>query len=455
MIDKFNFVPYSYNARVLAQKVLEEYSEGKKLSYPIDPFDILQKLKVDYQFRNFTALEGVYIVPEYEDDIAIVGINLSRPVARQRFTAAHELCHHIKDRNVSYICPVNSKDKSSAEKFADKFAGELLMPLDELKIVVDKYAEGRFISFENILKVAEYFGVSFEACTFRIAYELNRIDGEIDHKKLKSRIRKFKPDLKKKELGIVTDNFTIIKNTINAYKYFWENESQAVWYRFKNDFIYNENRLEGIEIDAEDVAEIVTDLRMKQTESEYCNSEYEGIIEIAGHSSVYDYIMKTESKISGFSILNLHKMLFQFAPFPENAGKLRNSNNFVVDAKFETADCKELPMKLLDLNNFIQENVSKIESFSISDFVDFAVQVHYKLTVMHPFQDGNGRVSRAMLNWLFRLKKLPPVYLKFKEKQEYYDALRKADLENDFKDLNQVFYKQIINSMIQLNSKFI
>lgn len=455
MKENFNFMSYSYNARSLAKRVLEEYSDGKKLSFPIDPFDILEKLKVDYQFRDFTDLEGVYIVPEDEDDIAIIGINVNRPVTRQRFTAAHELCHHIKDRNASYICPVNSKDKSSAEKFADKFAGELLMPVDELKRVVDNYADGEYISFENILKVAEYFGVSFEACTFRIAYELNRIEGETDHKKLKSRIRKFKPESKKKELGIVTDNFTTIKNTINVYKYFWENESPAVWYKFKNDFIYNENRLEGIEIDAEDVAEIVTDLRMNQIESEYCNSEYEGIIEIAGHSSVYDYIRKTEDKITGFSILNLHRMLFQFAPFPENAGKLRNSNNFVVDAKFETADCKELPIKLLELNNFIQDNVNKIEKFSISDFVDFAVQVHYKLTVMHPFQDGNGRVSRAMLNWLFRFKKLPPVYLKFKEKQEYYDALRKADLKKDFEDLNQVFYKQIINSMIQLNSKFI
>lgn len=38
----------------------------------------------------------------------------------------------------------------------------------------------------------------------------------------------------------------------------------AVWYKFKNNFVYNENRLEGLDIDPQTVAEIITDLRLNK-----------------------------------------------------------------------------------------------------------------------------------------------------------------------------------------------
>lgn len=65
---------------------------------PINPFAIMRNCGVIYQFMNAKKLEGIYIVPEDEHDIPLVGINCNRPITRQRFTAAHELCHHLKDR---------------------------------------------------------------------------------------------------------------------------------------------------------------------------------------------------------------------------------------------------------------------------------------------------------------------------------------------------------------------
>ena len=59
-----------------------------------------------------------------------------------------------------------------------------------------------------------------------------------------------------------------------------------------------------------------------------------------------------------------------------------------------------------------------------------------------------------MLNWLFKLKGLLPVYLKYKNKDKYYDALKEADLNDDYSYLSEVFYREIILSIIQLNTKF-
>ncbi|MGG5460015.1 ImmA/IrrE family metallo-endopeptidase [Clostridium sp. B9] len=439
----------------LATEVLKRIFKDKEPSFPIDPFKILDELNVVYQFRGFKDLEGIYIVPEDEDDIHIIGINNERPITRQRFTAAHELCHYLKDSKESNICPIDGRKKSHIEKFADKFASALLMPTKYLDNEVKKYEFDGFISFDDVLLVSEYFGVSFESCVFNIAYKLKKISGDTDPKALKRRISKYKPNNRKSELGIVSSEKSLLVNIINSYKLFFENQSDFIWYKFKNDFIYNENKMEGVNIEAEDVAELITDLRVKLQNSKYCNSKYKDIIEVLGHSSVYDYILSTDSKITAFRILSLHNKLYQYAPYPEEGGKFRNSNNYVTQSKFETADYKEIMSLILELDEMVKKLLEEKDNLSISEYIDKVVEIHHKITVIHPFNDGNGRVSRAFLNWLFRLKNIPPVYLKYDKKAEYYDALKSADIEKDYDKLSVIFYKQVIYSMIQLNRKVI
>ena len=90
---------------------------------------------------------------------------------------------------------------------------------------------------------------------------------------------------------------------------------------------------------------------------------------------------------------------------------------------------------------------------SISEYVERVVKIHHRITIVHPFQDGNGRVSRAILNWQFKMKGIPPIYLKADRKQEYFDALKKADLQGEYETLVCIFLRETINSMIQLNKR--
>ena len=68
-----------------------------------------------------------------------------------------------------------------------------------------------------------------------------------------------------------------------------------------------------------------------------------------------------------------------------------------------------------------------VDSLSNSEVIFEAAKIHHRLTVIHPFADGNGRCSRAVLNWIYRLKGLPPIYIKFPEKEEYYAGLKNVD----------------------------
>lgn len=152
----------------LALSFLREYSKmkGKKLSFPINPFQMLKDLGILFNFRPFKNYDGVYIPASGENDSPVVGINLKRPITRQRFSAAHELCHHLKDANNAYTCEPNSK--SEIETYAEDFAAELLMPSIKLKQKVDERAKNGYVNFDDVLYIADFFGVSFTACLYQV-----------------------------------------------------------------------------------------------------------------------------------------------------------------------------------------------------------------------------------------------------------------------------------------------
>lgn len=59
-----------------------------------------------------------------------------------------------------------------------------------------------------------------------------------------------------------------------------------------------------------------------------------------------------------------------------------------------------------------------------------AVLFHYKLVLIHPFLDGNGRISRLILNLILLKNGLFPVVIPNEKRKEYYESLIEADKGN-------------------------
>jgi Zn-dependent peptidase ImmA (M78 family)/fido (protein-threonine AMPylation protein) len=430
----------------LAESVLQTAYGGMKPSIPIDPFQLMRKFGIVYQFRGFEDLEGIYLVPESEEDIPIVGINYKRKITRQRFTAAHELCHHIKDRR-NEACPIGSNGE--IEKYAERFAAELLMPKEDFCSVAFEYAQNGKVTLDDALQISERFGVSFRSCVLQLAYRFHMLEG--DYKNLNSQIEKYKPDKKKQMLGMDIENIELLKQAIDSYVFYFQVKEDIVWYRFKNDFIYNENRMEGLNLDADEVAEIVTDLRMNCQNSVYCKEQYEDIIQVVGHSKLYDYILSTDEKLTIYKLLDLNKLLFCYAPYPEEAGKTRTDNSLVLGTKFETVDWKDVAQELIKLQQPVEQLLEGADKLSNSAYLEEVMKIHHQITQIHPFRDGNGRSSRAMMNWMLRIKGLPPVYFKVSEKGFYYEALKKADEKHDYKELLRAVIREIFRTIMKMN----
>lgn len=238
-------------AIILADDVLEKIirQEGK-IVFPIDPFQLLKKFGIILTFSDFEKLEGIIL--NDENDVTIVSINRKRPWTRQRFTAAHEYCHYVKDlkkeeRQLNYIdCFIDSK--AQIEKFADEFASHLLMPRFKLKELCEKYKnKDGYIDFESITLIAEFFVVSFKSCLNRIAYEFNMIEGNISPSELNKRVRNYHPDQKRKELISKNNDVLLLENIVDSLSYCMIDLSHHIGKKFLNEFIYYDNKLEGID----------------------------------------------------------------------------------------------------------------------------------------------------------------------------------------------------------------
>lgn len=106
----------------------------------------------------------------------------------------------------------------------------------------------------------------------------------------------------------------------------------------------------------------------------------------------------------------------------EDAGNYRTQNVRITGAPKAPPNYSKIP-KLLDelLDSLKKPGKSAIER---------AASLHHGLVAIHPFTDGNGRVSRLLTNlYLIRLG-YPPIVLRKEDRKRYYKCLRDADTGN-------------------------
>jgi len=87
------------------------------------------------------------------------------------------------------------------------------------------------------------------------------------------------------------------------------------------------------------------------------------------------------------------------------------------------ASPQETLIKMPELVNWFREEEAKKEL----PLVALAATLHHQFVSIHPFDDGNGRISRLLMNYVFYKNNLPPVVIKSADKDNYLRALRAAD----------------------------
>lgn len=247
-----------------------------------------------------------------------------------------------------------------------------------------------------------------------------------------------------------------LKEELDKLRPLKNEDEQRVMQKFRLDWNYNSNNIEGNSLSYGETKALLLFGITAQ------GKPLKDHLEIEGHNEAIDYIVKVarnEEPLTEAMIRNLHKMIlheeYEIDAITADGkptkkviklGKYKTTPNHVKTATgeiFRFASPEETPAKMEDLMNWYRTNLNNEEIHPLI----FAVEFHYRFIRIHPFDDGNGRIVRLLMNLILMQKGFPPVIVKVKDKEEYYRSLQLADSGN-----LELFYafigEQLSNSLI-------
>lgn len=182
--------------------------------------------------------------------------------------------------------------------------------------------------------------------------------------------------------------------------------------RFTANFTYESNAIEGNSLTLKDVAIVMFE-----------NASVEGkdlreIYETRNSRGVVELIMKNKFNISHEDIIKIHKILVKDIGIPKGYKKVPN---FIIGSKVKTASPENVYEEMGDLIRWYHKNKEKIHPIKL------AALFHGKFEQIHPFEDGNGRVGRFLINIILIRNKYPPLIIRNSQRVSYLKTLEDFD----------------------------
>ncbi|MEK6964175.1 MAG: Fic family protein [Nanoarchaeota archaeon] len=157
--------------------------------------------------------------------------------------------------------------------------------------------------------------------------------------------------------------------------------------------------------------------------------------EAQAHQKVWEEMFKTQKELSLQPILYWHKQLFKDSK-PDIGGKIRQHRVGISGSKFAPPLPVELYPLLDDFFRWYAKNKGVLHS------VELAALVHLRFVTIHPFADGNGRLSRLLMNLVLCRKGYPPLNIQYEGRSSYYHALERSQIKNNDAIFVQWFFKR-------------
>jgi len=158
--------------------------------------------------------------------------------------------------------------------------------------------------------------------------------------------------------------------------------------------------------------------------------------EVANYRKALSYIDRLAADTNPFSLKNIlaiHRLVMTNLLPKEKVGALRKTPIYVVNIiggkdvlQYTGPEFKKVPELVSDLFDWLGHDAGALHPVLVAGIL------HFEFVSIHPFSDGNGRVTRLLTqlylyqkNYAFRRVLVPDVYY-FVNRRKYYDGLNRA-----------------------------
>lgn len=199
--------------------------------------------------------------------------------------------------------------------------------------------------------------------------------------------------------------------------------------------VYNSNAIENSTLTLAETEKILLELEISRKIS------LREAFEAKNLALVYGYVKKTApAKPLGVDmVLLLHRMLMTNIN-DEIGGRFRQGNEMV-----RVGTHIAVPPEFVSAR--ISESLATLDQEMSGGYLRAVASFHTVFENIHPFVDGNGRIGRVLNNYLLIRNGLPPIIVRNKEKNAYYDALSAYDRNHNVKPMLKVFELALLESL--------
>jgi Fic family protein len=196
--------------------------------------------------------------------------------------------------------------------------------------------------------------------------------------------------------------------------------------RFQVEMTYNSNAIEGNTLTLKETYWVI------QQGITVKGKPLKDHLEAKNHKEALDYLYElieqgSSHTLSEHLIKSLHALVIQEIDLAI-AGQYRKVDVFITGTDHVPPSALDVPLKMQQLVAWARKNYGKMF------VVDFAALFHHKFVHIHPFQDGNGRVGRLLMNVFLMQYGFPLAIIQKNDRQKYYRVLAEAD-EGRYKPL--------------------
>jgi Fic family protein len=226
-----------------------------------------------------------------------------------------------------------------------------------------------------------------------------------------------------------------------------------IFQKFRLDWNYHSNSIEGNSLTyGETVAFIMEGVTAK-------GKPLKDHLDLRGHNQAIDVLQELikspEMELTERDIRELHSIIMaeayevtvETSAGPQRRliepGQYKTMPNHTLTSTGEThyyATPEETPGKMHDLIEWYRAHRATLHPLVL------AAHFHHKFVAIHPFDDGNGRMTRLLTNMLLMRAGYPPIVVKTEEKREYYAVLSQADAGVEA-PLLEYFAERLIRSL--------
>ncbi len=255
--------------------------------------------------------------------------------------------------------------------------------------------------------------------------ELKRYTQEIEEKS--------KPFLKASKYAYLSDHDAeTLQDLKESYSTWLKQVPKSVREKLNDDFVirftYHSNAIEGNRLTLRQTALILKD---KVIPSGVRAQDYN---EAINGKECLDYIKTYKGDLNTLFIEKVNELLTKNTDVVYT-GRIRFFDVKIEGSTHIPPPYTEVKKHMLHFAKWYSANKNKLHPFEL------AALIHAKLTWIHPFEDGNGRTARTIMNFTLMKKGFPMFFIPIEKREEYYKSLEVADKGE---------YKEYVSQMLRL-----